>query len=80
MTTYEDPGVRVGDRIKLVSTKDEHTRLRPGDLGTVTDIRVVRGPFGGLNVSVTWDSGSRLSLLPFEGDEFEVVQKGDGWS
>ncbi|MGY4898594.1 DUF4314 domain-containing protein [Micromonospora aurantiaca (nom. illeg.)] len=54
---------QVGDRVALEHTSDPHTRLRPGDEGTVRrydpDQRVLE---------VNWDSGSRLSMLLGEGD------------
>ena len=49
-----------GDRIRLVSTTDEHTHLKPGDLGQVQAV----DSFGTLHV--LWDSGSRLGLIPGE--------------
>lgn len=65
MTTSETPAR--GDRIRLVSTSDPHTRLVPGDLGTVTSV-------DGLGtVHVRWDSGSALGLVP-GADEFEVLR------
>ena len=60
----------VGDRVELVYTDDEHTRLEPGDLGTVT--RVTRHPSGSHVVSVTWDTGSALMLLS-DVDQWRVV-------
>lgn len=53
-------------RIRLISTTDPHTRLRPGDQGTVTDI----DPTG--TVMVRWDSGSTLGMLPGI-DEFDIL-------
>jgi hypothetical protein len=47
-----------GDRIALVHTTDSHTELKPGDEGTVHSI-----------LSVSWDSGSTLSMLLDDGDE-----------
>jgi hypothetical protein len=68
--------VEVGDRIELVSTNDEYTLLKPGDQGVVT--RYDNGPgirlmAGGPQISVRWDNGSTLSLLPSAGDRFSVV-------
>ncbi|MFG1888096.1 DUF4314 domain-containing protein [Micromonospora sp. NPDC049051] len=52
-----------GDRVALEHTNDPHTRLRPGDEGTVRRYDPL------LQVlDVTWDSGSQLSLLLDEGD------------
>ncbi|MFV2102110.1 DUF4314 domain-containing protein [Micromonospora sp. LOL_024] len=54
---------RRGDRVALQHTNDPHTRLRPGDEGTVRgydpDQRVL---------DVAWDSGSRLSMILDAGD------------
>lgn len=56
-----------GTRIELVHTNDAHTLLRPGAQGTAG--RYDR--LGGL--SVAWDDGSRLSLLPDEGDTWRAL-------
>ncbi|MFE2587276.1 DUF4314 domain-containing protein [Streptomyces sp. NPDC059378] len=52
-----------GQRVALETTTDPHTRLRPGDEGTV---RSCNPSLGQLRVS--WDSGSSLSMLLDEGD------------
>lgn len=57
-----------GTRIELVSTRDEHTKLQPGDKGTV---KFARWDGFGLVISVDWDSGSRLSLL--DDDDWKTV-------
>ena len=49
---------KVGDRVELVSTDDEYTRRRPGDLGTVAYI----DSMGTLHVQ--WDDGGVLGLVP----------------
>lgn len=59
-----------GDRVELVHTDDAFTRLRPGDQGTVTD--VLDGP-AGLVIGIEWDSGSRLSMIPDDGDVIRKV-------
>lgn len=56
-----------GDRVELVHTDDIDTKLRPGDRGTFQRY----GPDDGL--SITWDSGSTLRMLPDEGDEVRKV-------
>jgi hypothetical protein len=58
--------LKQGDRVELVHTDDDVTKLKPGDLGTFQR----HGPDGGL--SIAWDSGSNLRMLPDEGD---VVRK-----
>lgn len=56
-----------GDRIKLVSTTDPHTDLKPGAEGTVSMIDAVGTIF------VEWNSGSHLGLVPGT-DAWEVVR------
>lgn len=57
----------VGDRVELVSTDDEFTRLRPGEQGTVTFVDSLG------TVHVQWDSGSSLGLVPGH-DQFREVR------
>lgn len=62
--------LRPGQRVELVCITDSWTKLRPGDRGTVS------GEFsewGGL--PVRWDSGSRLSVLPDQGDRVQAVNE-----
>lgn len=56
-----------GDRVRLVRTTDEHTTLKPGDLGTVGMVDSMG------TVHVKWDNGSTLGLVPEAGDRWEVV-------
>jgi hypothetical protein len=58
-----------GDRVRLVSTADLHSRLQPGAVGTVSIVDD-RG-----TVHVRWDEGSTLGLIPGL-DRWEVI--GDG--
>ena len=58
--------VRTGARIRLVSTSDPYTRMKPGEEGTVVYV----DPPG--TVHVDWDCGSLLGMVPGE-DVFEVV-------
>lgn len=56
-----------GRRVRLISTTDEWTDLKPGAEGA---IEYVDHPHG--TTTVRWDSGSRLSLL--DGiDRWEVL-------
>lgn len=56
-----------GRRVRLISTTDEYTDLKPGQEGTV---QFRDRPYG--TISVAWDSGSTLSLL--EGiDRWELL-------
>lgn len=59
-----------GDRVRLVHTSDEHTSLEPGDTGTVTGTGKT---YSTLQVWIEWDNGSRLAMLPFEGDRIEKI-------
>jgi uncharacterized protein DUF4314 len=54
-----------GERITLVHTDDPHTRLRPGDQGTVTRHDQHRT---GEVVHVAWDDGSSLAMCLDAGD------------
>lgn len=64
----------IGKRISLISTNDPFTKLRAGDIGTVTDVR--DDIWGSRIVSVAWDSGSSLSLIEGE-DDFMIVASPD---
>jgi hypothetical protein len=57
-----------GDRVALEHTGDPHTRLRPGDEGTVTRYDPKLG-----QLDVRWDSGSTLSMLLDDGDRVRLV-------
>lgn len=54
------PENHTGDRVKLVFTADEYTRLKPGSTGTVHFIDAL----GTLHVD--WDDGRALGLVPGE--------------
>ena len=62
-----------GDRVALEHTDDPDTRLRPGDEGTVTryDPKLAQ-------LSVTWDSGSSLSMLLNDGDRVRLITPAPG--
>ena len=49
--------MKIGDRIKLISTTDPYTELKKGDKGTITDINKIQ-------ISVNWDNGSSLMMIP----------------
>jgi hypothetical protein len=59
-----------GKRVRLVSTTDRYTKLRPGAEGVVT-ARVV-DPWRAVALCVSWDDGSSLSLLEGE-DAWEIL-------
>ena len=61
----------VGDRVRLIRCTDEYTRLKPGDLGTVTFIDSMGTVF------VKWDSGSNLGLVREAGDAWELFQESE---
>ena len=62
-----------GDRVTLVHTADPHTRLRPGDEGTVTRYDHAMG-----QLDVRWDSGSTLSMLVDDVDRVRVITPAPG--
>jgi hypothetical protein len=62
-----------GDRVALEHTDDPHTKLRPGDEGTVTRYAPGLGQLG-----VSWDSGSTLSMLLDEGDRVRLITPAPG--
>ena len=63
----------IGKRIKLVSTGDSYTKLKPGDLGTVVDVDTVNlPPRPSTHIWVKWDNGSRLALIQGE-DSYEII-------
>jgi hypothetical protein len=62
-------GPFVGDRVRLVHCDDPHTRLEPGELGTVSSVDDLG------TVHVAWDSGTRLGLVAEAGDRFEVIER-----
>jgi hypothetical protein len=57
-----------GDRIALIRTGDPHTRLQPGDEGTVTrwDPRLGQ-------LAIRWDDGSTLAMLLHDGDRVRLI-------
>lgn len=63
--------VKKGDRIKLMHTNDPHTKLERGSIGTITGVDHKHA-----TIHVKWDSGSTLSLLLDEGDDFDLVAQG----
>lgn len=57
----------VGKRVRLIYCADRYTSLLPGTEGTVLFV----DDTGTLHVS--WDTGSRLGLVPEAGDLYEVL-------
>ncbi len=62
------PGYQRGDRIALDCTVDPHTRLQPGDQGTVTGYDSRLG-----HLNIRWDSGSTLAMLLHDGDQVRLI-------
>jgi len=50
------------ERVELVHTADQYSRLQPGDLGTVS----MTDSLG--TVHVKWDNGSNLGMIEEAGD------------
>ena len=61
--------IKVGDRIELIYTNDEITKLKSGDKGSVVKIE---GEPGDRLIWIKWDNGEKLALLE-EIDKFKVV-------
>jgi hypothetical protein len=59
-----------GARVRLNRTTDVHSRLRPGDEGTVCFID------DSGTVHVHWDCGSNMGLIPGE-DDWELLSLKD---
>ena len=68
-------GFQRGDRVALVHTGDPHTRLRPGDEGTVTRYDPRHG-----QLHVRWDSGSTLAMLLNDGDRVRLITPAPAWA
>lgn len=64
LRAYYPPGTRV----ELVRMHDPYTKLKPGDLGTVSMIDDIGTVF------VDWDSGSRLGVV-FGQDEIRKLKE-----
>jgi len=55
-----------GKRIELIHTSDAHTKIKPGDQGTIQFVDDMGTIF------VDWDSGSGLGLVPGE-DKYKIL-------
>lgn len=58
----------IGTRIKVVCLVNDEPTLPAGSTGTVV------GYDDTPSLLMRWDNGSSLSLLPYEGDKFEIVE------
>jgi Domain of unknown function (DUF4314) len=64
----------IGDRIRLIHTHDRYTKLKRGDLGSITDVIYLLEDYGGqAQIWVRWDAGSILALIDGQ-DEWEAVE------
>ena len=59
-----------GKRVEFVSSNDPHTRLVPGTQGTIL---YSRDDGFSETISVKWDDGSSLSMIPSEGDRIRML-------
>lgn len=64
---FREGPVKRGARVKLVHCNDQHTKLEPGELGTVTFVDDLG------TVHVRWDNGSLLGMCQDDGDMFKVI-------
>ena len=73
--------LEIGCRIRLIMTDDPYTRLKSGDMGTITDVTEIPSfgnPDNGIEypkqrqIWVNWDSGSKLALI--EGKDLYEIQ------
>lgn len=63
--------IQKGDRIKLISMKNDPNPIKVGMTGTVTNVNT-DGSREFHQIHVEWDDGRTLRLLPYE-DEFELL-------
>ncbi len=61
----------IGRRIKLIHTDDQYTKLKSGDLGTITDINIDEYLYV-IQIGIKWDQGSNLMMIGGK-DEFEIL-------
>jgi hypothetical protein len=60
----------IGKRIKILYTDDRCTKLRTGDMGTITGVSTI--PEGNRQIPVNWDNRSTLAML--EGiDKYKIL-------
>ena len=65
------PNPRPGDRIRLVSMHEDPDPIRPGEVGTILEVRPCERDTW-LQIEVTWDNGRTLMLV-VPPDRFELV-------
>jgi hypothetical protein len=64
---FREGTVRRGARVKLLHCNDQHTKLEPGLLGTISFVDDLG------TVHVRWDNGSLLGLCVDDGDQFKII-------
>ena len=65
--------IKIGDRIKLISTDNPYTRLKPGDSGVVWDITTFESSNEETKqIWIRWDDGGSLALIEGK-DEWEII-------
>ena len=62
-------GLKVGDRIRLMSMLDDPDPIPAGTMGAVTEIHVHSG---WAQLEVSWENG-RMLMLVLPPDQFEIV-------
>jgi hypothetical protein len=67
----------IGKRIRLIFTNDPYTRLKTGDMGTITYVSELPSRVGGeRQLWVSWDSGSNLAMIEGK-DIYEILEAED---
>ncbi|HET7147546.1 MAG TPA: DUF4314 domain-containing protein [Candidatus Nitrosopolaris sp.] len=65
--------IKIGDRIKLVSTDNPYTRLKPGDSGVVWEITTFElSDEETKQIWVHWDNGDSLALIEGK-DKWDII-------
>ena len=64
--------VQIGDRIRLLHMPDDPDPISAGSTGRV--VGVTDGPLA--QISVDWDNGRSLNLVPGV-DQFEIVERAE---
>ena len=65
--------IKIGDRIKLISTDNPYSRLKPGDSGVVWDITTFEfSDEETKQIWIHWYYGGSLALIEGK-DEWEII-------
>lgn len=67
------PRLRIGDRIELIfiNLPDDDTNLKPGDKGTVNDIKSTTNDYA---IHVDWDDNSEETTLFVSEDKWKIIK------